>query len=72
MIMPQIRKLPIKKTHLVGASVVVTIDPSHVKRLKIDDTTFFIQKPTENGIILEMCKLNIWGSNDGENDNNKN
>jgi hypothetical protein len=57
--MQQSCKLPIKKTHLVGTSWVVTLDPSHVKRLQIDDMTFFIQKPIENGIILEMCKLNI-------------
>jgi hypothetical protein len=32
----------------------VTIDPAHVKRLKIDDLTFFVEKPIENGIALEM------------------
>jgi hypothetical protein len=51
-------KEPIKKAHHVGASVVLTIDHSHVKRLGIDDMTFFIQKPIENGILLEMRKLN--------------
>jgi hypothetical protein len=60
--MNQIFKQPIKKAHHVGTSVVVTIDQSHVKRLQIDDMTFFIQKPIENGIILEMCKLNISGN----------
>jgi len=54
----QILKLPIKKAHHVGPSVVVTIDPIHVKRLQIDDMTFFIQKVVENGILLEMRKLN--------------
>jgi hypothetical protein len=57
-IMNHIFNEPIRRAHHVGASVVVTIDPSHVKRLKIDDRTFFIQKTIENGIILEMCKLN--------------
>jgi hypothetical protein len=49
---------PIRKAHYVGTSVVLTIDPSHVKRLAIDDMTFFIQKPIENGIMLEMHKFN--------------
>ena len=48
---------PIRKVHHVGSSVVLTIDPSHVKRLRIDDMTFFIQKPMENGIILELRKF---------------
>jgi hypothetical protein len=56
--MNHIFKEPIRRAHHVGASIVVTIDPSHVKRLKIDDRTFFIQKTIENGIILEMRKLN--------------
>ncbi len=50
-------KHPIRKAHYVGTSVVLTLDPSHVKRLSIDEMTFFIQKPIENGIILEMRKL---------------
>jgi hypothetical protein len=49
---------PIKKAHYVGTSIVVTIDQTHVKRLRIDDMTFFIQKPIENGIILELRKFN--------------
>jgi hypothetical protein len=47
----------IRKAHYVGSSVVLTIDPSHVKRLSIDDLTFFVQKPIENGIMLEMHKF---------------
>jgi hypothetical protein len=50
---------PIKKAHYVGTSVVLTIDPIHVDRLQIDEATFFIQKPIENGILLEMRRLNI-------------
>lgn len=50
---------PIRRAHMVGASVVVTIDPTHVRRLGIDDWTFFIQKGIENGIVLEMRKLTI-------------
>jgi len=59
----QLIKEPIKKAHHVGLSVVVTIDPIHVRRLQIDDMTFFIQKPIENGILLEMRKLNTQVGN---------
>lgn len=50
---------PIRKAHKVGSSFVITIDPSHVKRLKIGDLTFFEQKPTSNGIVLAKYRLNI-------------
>lgn len=50
-------RFPIKKAHFVGTSVVLTLDPIHVKRLAIDELTFFIQKPVENGIVLEMHKI---------------
>ena len=50
-------KNPIRKAHYVGTSVVVTIDPLHVKRLNIDELTFFVEKPVKNGIMLEMHKL---------------
>jgi hypothetical protein len=50
-------KSPIRKAHYVGTSVVLTIDPIHVKRLSIDELTFFVQKPVKNGIMLEMRKL---------------
>lgn len=48
---------PIRKIHHVGTSAVITIDQSHVKRLRIDDFTFFIQKPIDNGILLERRVL---------------
>jgi hypothetical protein len=47
--MKQHQNYPIKKAHYVGTSVVLTIDPSHVDRLQIDETTFFIQKPVKDG-----------------------
>jgi hypothetical protein len=56
-IMSQTHKLPLKRAHFVGSSVVVTIDQAHVKRLAIDDMTFFLQKPVDNGIILEVRKF---------------
>jgi hypothetical protein len=48
---------PIRKIHFVGTSAVLTIDHSHVKRLDIDDLTFFEEKPTENGILLEVRRF---------------
>jgi hypothetical protein len=54
---PRSLKDPIRKAHSVGSSVVVTIDPSHVKRLKIDHLTFFVQRSIENGIRLEIRRL---------------
>ena len=50
-------KIPIRRAHFVGTSVVVTIDHTHVERLAIDDMTFFIQRSIENGIVLEMRKF---------------
>jgi hypothetical protein len=58
---------PIRKAHKVGSSFVLTIDPTHVKRLGIDDFTFFQQKPTHNGIILAKYKLSIDEERDGNN-----
>ena len=48
---------PIRKAHYVGTSVVLTIDPTIVKRFAIDDMTFFIQRPAANGILLELKKF---------------
>jgi hypothetical protein len=50
-------KYPIRKAHTVGSSVVITIDPSHVRRLKIDNLTFFVQRSIRNGILLEIMRL---------------
>ena len=51
------KKNPIKKIHYVGTSAVLTIDQTHIRRLGIDDFTFFEEMPIENGIQLEMRKL---------------
>jgi hypothetical protein len=48
---------PLRRAHFVGTSVVVTIDPTHVRRLGIDDMTFFVQKPAANGILFELKKF---------------
>ena len=50
-------KYPIRKAHTVGSSVVITIDPTHVRRLKIDNMTFFVQRSIQNGILLEIRRL---------------
>jgi hypothetical protein len=62
-------KDPLKRAHHIGTSVVITIDQCHVARLGIDDMTFFVQRPIENGILLEMRKFDVnW---DQHNDRNK-
>jgi hypothetical protein len=61
-----ITKDPIRKAHLVGSSVVLTLDPRHVRRLGIDEFTFFVQKPVEEGILLQKCKLQFSTTNEGD------
>jgi hypothetical protein len=51
------QKNPIRKLHYVGTSAVITIDQSHIRRLGIDEFTFFEEKPIDNGIQLEVRKL---------------
>ncbi len=51
------KKNPIRKVHYVGTSAVLTIDQTHIRRLGIDESTFFEEKPIQNGIQLEMRKL---------------
>ena len=63
--MEEIPKHPVKKAHFVGTSVVLTIDPMHVRRLGIDGFTFFVEKPAENGILLEMRRLEVAKSKEG-------
>lgn len=50
-------KYPITKPHLVRSSVMLTLHPKHVKRLQIDEFTFFVQKPVEDGILLQRGQL---------------
>lgn len=53
-----VTKNPIKKLHKVNTSYILTIDPTHVKRLNADElTTFFEQEPVEDGILLRMRRL---------------
>jgi hypothetical protein len=65
--MEEIRKHPVKKAHFVGTSVVLTIDPMHLRRLAIDEFTFFVEKPAENGILLEMRRLEVAENKDPRN-----
>jgi hypothetical protein len=53
------QSFPTKKVHYVGTSAVITIDQTHVKRLNLDDSSFFIQKPVPNGILLEKRVLGV-------------
>jgi hypothetical protein len=48
---------PIKRVHRNGNSAVIAIAPIHLKRLHIDDTTFFEEKAVPNGILLELKKF---------------
>jgi hypothetical protein len=52
------QRYPIRKVHYVGTSAVLTIDQALIRQLKIDDLTFFEEKPVDNGILLEMHRLN--------------
>lgn len=59
-------KYPIEKTHKVGESMVITLHPSHIKRLNIDAWTFFSQEPIENGILLRVMNLKFGIDNNGK------
>ena len=62
---------PVRQAHHVGSSVVVTIDPKHVKRLGVDDFTFFEEKEVDNGILLEVRKLTIPRKLEGKQEQEK-
>ena len=62
-------KNPVRQAHFVGSSVVLTLNPMHVKRLGIDDFTFFEEKEVDNGILLEVRKLTIPGKLEEEKEN---
>jgi hypothetical protein len=47
----------IKKAHQVGSSMVVTIDPVLVKKLKITATTFLSQEATADGLLMRVKKF---------------
>jgi hypothetical protein len=64
-------KYPIRKAHTIGSSVVITIDPSHVRRLKIDNLTFFVQRSVQNGILLELKRLQDSKNDELKEDENK-
>lgn len=56
-IMKQGYQNPVNRVRYEGTSAILTIDPIHIKRLKIDSLTFFEEEPVENGILLKMRKL---------------
>ena len=49
---------PKKKAHCIADKTFVVIDESLVKRLSIDDETWFEQEPTEEGIVLRISRKN--------------
>ena len=53
------KRIPLKKAHFVGSSVVVTLDPQIVRKFEIDESTFFIQEPAEDGILMRIRKLSL-------------
>lgn len=48
---------PVNRIRYEGTSAILTIDPIHIKRLKIDSLTFFEEIPVDNGILLDMRKF---------------
>ncbi len=58
-------RYPLNRIRYVGGSALLTIDPMHIKRLKIDSLTFFEEEPVENGILLKMRKLDNAEKGDG-------
>jgi hypothetical protein len=60
------QKNPIRKVYYVGTSAVLTIDPSHIRRLGIDEETFSEEVPAENGILLKMRRLVVPRKEEGE------
>ena len=50
---------PLRRAHSVGTSVVVTIDPTHVRRLGIDDMTLLLTNLTQ---IVLQSELDLGNS----------
>lgn len=48
---------PIRRVHNVGNSMLVAIAPPLVKKLNIDEGTFFEEKETAEGILLVPRRL---------------
>jgi hypothetical protein len=46
---------PKRKAHCIANKTFVVIDDSLVKRLSIDDETWFEQEATDVGILLKVC-----------------
>ena len=47
----------LRKAHYVGSSVVVTLDPNIVRKIGVDDMTFFEQEVIDGGIALRVRKF---------------
>ena len=48
-----------KKAYCIGDKIIVVIDESLVKRLSINDDTWFEQEATEEGILLKICRKDV-------------
>ena len=51
------RKKIIKKVHPVGASMVITIDPTLVKKFNINEMTYLSQEAIEDGLLMKIKKI---------------
>ena len=52
-----IEKKIVKKVHQVGASMVITIDPTLVKKFNINEWTYLSQEAIEDGLLMKIKKL---------------
>lgn len=52
-----IEKKIIKKVHPVGASMVITIDPTLVKKFNINEMTYLSQEAIEDGLLMKIKKI---------------
>jgi hypothetical protein len=48
-----------KKAHRIADKTFVVIGESLVKRLSIDDETWFEQELTQDGILLKVCRKGV-------------
>lgn len=51
------KSVALRKVHHVGSSTVITIDPTIVKKIGIDDETFLLQEVIDGGILMKIRKL---------------
>jgi hypothetical protein len=52
-----LEKKIVKKVHQVGASMVITIDPTIVKKFNINELTYLSQEVIEDGFLMKIKKI---------------